>query len=206
MNPIVDIYNLVFFQPVYYGLLLLYKYLKDFGLSVVVLTVIIKLILFPLDYKNSKEQEKFLKIKKAIEQIGKKLNGEQKVKEIAAIYQKEKINPFFSLISLIIQLPILVALYQVFLKSTNQINPFFFGVLNLSVPNPILASVAICFQIFYLWLSARMNKEISPLKNPITLLLIPFTLIILIKLPSVISLYFTVTYLLLIVQKYFFHV
>jgi YidC/Oxa1 family membrane protein insertase len=206
MNPIFEFYNLIFYHPVLKALLFFYKNLKDFGLAVIFLTILIRITLFPLDYKNKKEQEKFLKIKKEIEKIEKKFNGERKNKEILALYQKEKINPFFNLLSFFVQLPILVALYQVLLKAPSQLDPSFFGVLNLSKPNFFLVLIAIFLQWFYFKLGSKKTEKITSFQTQLTLFLVPFTFLILIKLPSAISLYFVSSYLFLIFEKILFHV
>jgi YidC/Oxa1 family membrane protein insertase len=210
MNPIFEIYNLIFYQPVLQALLFFYRYLKDFGLAVVSLTFLIRMILLPLNYKSAKEQEKFLKIRKGIEEIGKKFNGERKTKEILALYQKEKMNPLFNLLSSFIQFPILIALYQVFLKAPSQLDPSFFGFFNLSKPDFLLVSIAIILQSFYFKLTSpkiEKEKKIPPFSpTQINFFLIPFTFLILLKLPSAISLYFVASYLFLIFQKILFHV
>jgi len=210
MNPIFEIYNLIFYHPVSQALFFFYKQLKDLGLAVISLTILIRIILFPLNYKNSKEQEKFLRIKKGIEEIEKKFNGERKSKEILNLYKKEKINPFFNFLSLFIQFPILLSLYQVFLKATTQFDPSFFGFFNLSKPDFLFVLIAVILQSFYLKLtSPKIEKEKKiPSFSPtqINFFLIPFTFLILLKLPSAISLYFIASYLFLIFQKILFHV
>jgi YidC/Oxa1 family membrane protein insertase len=210
MNPILEIYNLIFYQPVFWALLFFYKYLKDFGLVVVFLTFLIRMILFPLNYKSAKEQEKFLRIRKGIEEIEKKFNEERKIKEFLSLYKKEKINPFFNLFSFFIQFPILIALYQVFLKAPGQIDPSFFGFFNLSKPNFSLVLIAVILQSFYFKLASpkiEKEKKIPSLSlTQMNFFLILFTFLILLKLPSAISLYFISSYLFLIFQKILFHV
>jgi YidC/Oxa1 family membrane protein insertase len=210
MSTIFKIYNLIFYQPISKLLIFFYQNFKDLGLAVIFLTILVRVILFPFHYKSSKEQEKLLKIKKGIEEIEKKFNGERREKEILELYKKEKINPFFNLLSLFIQLPILIALYQVFLKATIQFNPLFLGIFNLSKPSLILVLIAIFLQILYFKItSPRIEKKKTnfPFSQTSTyLFLLPITFLILIKLPSAISLYFMTTYLFLIFQKILFHV
>jgi len=209
MNLVFEVYNLIFYQPILKLLLFFYKLLKDFGLAIICLTFLIRILLFPLDWKSAKEQEKFMRIKKKIEEIEKKFKGEKKNREILALYQKEKINPFFGLLSLFIQLPILYTLYKIFLEAPSKLNPSFFGVLNLSSPNLFLVVAVIVFQFFYFKLSfQKSNKERTAFFSPAKMapFFIPLTFLILIKLPSAISLYFLVTYLFLIFERVLFHV
>jgi len=206
MNPILQFFDLIFYQPIYQTLLFLYNYLKDFGLAVISLTILIRLFLFPLNYKMSKEQEKFLRLKKEIENIEKKYKGEEKTKEILSLYQKNKVNPLWSFFSFLIQFPILIALYQVFLKGLNQFDPNFFS-LDLSKPNFFLVFCAMLLQIFYFNLIQKItkNKETLP-QIPLNYFFALLTFLILLKLPSAISLYFATSYVFLIFQKIIFHV
>jgi len=209
MNPVIEFYNLIFYKPVSEALLFFHQHLKDLGLALISLTILIRIFLLPLDYKNSKEQKKFLRIKKEIEEISKKFKGEQKTKEIVALYKKEKINPFFNLFSLLIQFPILISLYQVSLKATTQLNPYLFGFLDLSKPSFLLSTLAILLQTIYLKLiSSQTAKETSAflIQSRINFFLIPLTFLVLMKIPSAISLYLLVSYLFLTVQKLLFHV
>jgi YidC/Oxa1 family membrane protein insertase len=208
MNPIVEIYNLIFYQPIYQSLFFFHSFLKDFGLAVILLTVIIRVILFPLQYKTSKEQEKLLKLKKSLEEIEKKYDGEQKAKEILSLYQKNKVNPFFNLFSLFFQLPILIALYQVFLKGLNQVDPLLFNFLDLSKPNFLLVLVVVLLQFFYLKLNQPKGikeKSTPPFQAQTNFFLTLFTFLILLRLPSAISLYLATNNLFLIFQKILFH-
>jgi YidC/Oxa1 family membrane protein insertase len=206
MNPFLEIYNLIFYQPISQVLSFFYQHLKDLGLAVIFLTVLIRALLLPLEYKNLKEQEKFHRIRKGIEEIEKKFNGERKKEEISALYQKEKVNPFFSLLSLTIQFPVLVALYQVFLKATNQFNPSFLGIFDLSKPNLLLVLITLFFQLLYLNLTSTQNelKKTIPISS-LNFFFIPFIFFILIRLPSALSLYLIITYLFLIFQRFLFH-
>jgi YidC/Oxa1 family membrane protein insertase len=209
MNPISQIYNLIFYQPISQALIFFNFYLKDFGLAIICLTILIRLLLFPLAYKTAKDQEKISKIRKEMVEIEKKYDGEKKMKEIVALYQKEKINPFFSLFSLIIQFPILVALYQVFLRGVNQVDPLFLKILDLSKPSVLFALLVVVFQIFYLNFSNPHKKEKSNLdffQNQMNLFLSFFTFLILLKLPSAIGVYLVTNFLFLIFQKVLFHV
>jgi YidC/Oxa1 family membrane protein insertase len=204
MNPLLEIYNLIFYQPISQVLFFLYQHLKDLGLAVIFLTVLIRTLLLPLEYKNFKEQEKFRKIRKEIEEIEKKFNGERKNQEILALYQKEKFNPIFIFLSFFIQFPVLVALYQVFFKAANQFNPSFLGIFDLSKPNLLLVLVTLFFQLLYLNLTSP-QKESKKTISSLNFFFLPLLFFILIRLPSALSLYLIITYLFLIFQKFLFH-
>jgi YidC/Oxa1 family membrane protein insertase len=158
-------------------------------------------------------QEKINKIQKELKEIEKKYDGEEKTQKIVEVYKREKINPFFGIFSLFFQLPILIALYQVFLKGVNGISndPRFLYVFDLSKPNFFLVILALFSQLFYLgYQSQKKEKEeknfdFNFFQKQLNYFFLFFTFLILMKLPSAISLYLVVNYLFLIFQVKFFH-
>jgi YidC/Oxa1 family membrane protein insertase len=213
MNPFLDIYNFVFYQPVFTILVFLYSYLHDFGLAVILLTIFVRILLLPFTFQTSKMQAKMNKIQSELKEVEKKYNGEEKVKKIIEIYRKEKINPFFSLFSSLFQLPILIALYQVFLKGVKEISqdPKFLYFFDLSKPNFFLIFLALVFQLLYF--QSQTKKEIKKGKNialgffqrQLNYFFLFFTFLILLKLPPAICLYLIVNFLFLISQTKIFH-
>lgn len=159
----IELYNLFFYQPLFNALIFLYNIIpgNDVGLAIIVLTVIIRLILFPLYYMSIKSQRALQEIQPKIEELKKKYkdNKEQMSMAMMQLYKDEKVNPFSSCLPLIVQFPFLIAVYQVFrhgLNSesldllyywvsnpghVNSVSPFLLG-LDLAVPSIILAFLA----------------------------------------------------------------
>lgn len=211
MNPIVSIYNLIFYQPIFNFLVLLYRWLDNFGLAIIFLTVFVRLILFPFTLQTAKTQTKITNLQKELKEIEKKFNNEEKTQKIIEIYKKERINPLFGFLSLFIQLPILIALYQVFLKGVKEISsdPKFLKIFDLSQPNSILAFFVALSQFFYSQIQTPKkeikNEVLNPFQNQLNYFLSFFTFLILLKLPSAIGVYLIVNFLFLIFQKKIFH-
>jgi len=151
MEVLTNFFNLVLYRPLFNALIILYEYLPghDFGIAVIILTILIKLALYPLGIKAIKSQKFLQEIQPKIQEIQEKYknNKEKLARETMELYKKEGVNPFSGCLSLLVQLPILVALYKVFLKGLQAkemiylysfvpvpeaINPSFLGVLNLS--------------------------------------------------------------------------
>lgn len=218
MNFLIDIYNLILYQPLLNILLLFYQYLpgKDFGVAVILLTVLIRLALYPLMAKSIKSQKILAELQPKIQEVQQKFKNDKpgQAKEILALYQKEKINPFGGFLPFLVQLPILFALYQVFWKGVGAaaIDPFFLGILNLAQPSIILAILAGVCQFFQTKtmspkiLKAKAGDQMGQFSNMFQkqmLYLFPlFTVFILFKLPSAIGLYWVVTSLFSIGQQY----
>lgn len=215
---LIDIYNFILYQPLFNALILFYQYIpgKDFGVAVILLTVLIRLVLYPLMTKSIKSQKILTELQPRIQEIQQRFKNDKQAqaKEIMALYQKEKINPLGGFLPLLIQLPILIALYQVFWKGVlvEGIDPTFLGILNLAQPSIILAVLAgICqfFQTKTMTPKAQKAKDgdkmgqFSNMMQKQMLYVFPiFTVFILFKLPSAIGLYWIVTSLCSIGQQY----
>ena len=224
-----NIFHTLLYQPLFNGLVFLYNIIpgQDFGISIILLTIIIRLILIPTSIKAVKSQKGLQKLQPQIQELQKKYKDdkEKQAKEILDLYKKEKINPFSGLFLAFLQLPILIALYQVFWNGLNpkelvglysfvanpgQINHFLINILDLSKPNFYLAVVAGLVQYFQTKMitpkstkSKSNEPDLSKMMQKQALYFFPaFTVIILISLPSALGLYWTISGLFSIIQQY----
>jgi len=232
MEFIINTFNLILYQPLLNALVFLYQYLpgNDFGIAVIVLTIIIRIILYPLMVKSIKSQKALSELQPKIQELQQKFKDdkEKQTKEMMALYQKEKINPFGGCLPLIIQLPILIALYRVFWKglepgamdrlynfvpNPGAIDPTFLGLINLAEVSLVLAVIAGLTQFFQSkMLFPKKQKtdqqkgktgQFSDMMQKQMLYFFPiFTVVILSRLPSAIGLYWIVTALFSILQQY----
>jgi len=226
-NFFIQIFNTIFYRPLLNLLILFYFLVGDFGVAIILLTVLIRILFYPITTKSIKSQKTLEGFQQKVQEIQGKYRDdkERQAKEMMELYRKEKINPFSGFLPLLIQFPILIALYQVFRKGliseemTNlysfipqpgQINPFFFKFLDLTKPSLIFALLAGIFQFFQTKMTLPKTKktktqleQFSNLIQKQTLYFIPiFTVLLLWKLPTAISLYWLVTTIFSIVQQY----
>lgn len=89
--------------------------IKNFGLSIIILTIIIKFILFPLTLKQDKSMREMKKIQPEVDAMREKYkdNPQELNKAIMELYQKHKVNPLGGCLPVLLQLPILWALFNV---------------------------------------------------------------------------------------------
>ncbi len=229
MGSIGAIFNTLLYQPLLNLLLLFYVYLPghDFGVAIIVLTLVIRFLLYPLMAQSIRSQKVLSEIQPKIQELQKKYKDdkEKQMKEIMGLYKEAKINPLGSFLPLFIQFPILIALYQVFWKglqpssmsslynfvpNPGAIDPTFLGLINLSEASIILAFVAGIAQFVQTKMmtpvvkSQKSSSQISDRMQSQMLYILPiFTVFILWKLPAAIGLYWVVTSLFSIVQQYF---
>lgn len=225
---VTNFFYVTLYQPLFNALVFLYNYTgKDFGVAIILLTLVIRFILYPVSLKAVKSQKALQKIQPQMQEIQKKYKDdkERQAKEILEIYKKEKINPFSALLLGIIQIPILIALYQVFWQGLNpkelsvlysfmanpgHINSMFLHFIDLSKPNIVFALAAGLVQYYQskmLTPPKSQNKSADDMSRmmhtQMTYFLPVFTVIILIGLPSALGLYWTISGLFSIIQQYF---
>src|ERR1035437_9733307 len=115
---ITGFFTAVFYQPIYNGLVFLMVILPwaDAGIIIILCTIIVRLILFPLSQKSIKTQLKMKEIGPELEAIQLKYKDDKQAQanETMAFYQKKGINPFAGFFAILIQFPIIIALYRIF--------------------------------------------------------------------------------------------
>jgi len=149
----------------------------DIGLAIILITIIIKILLYPFSLKSIKAQKVLQELQPKINELRVKYKDNQgeMTKATMALYKNEKISPFSSCLPLLIQLPFFIAVYSVFrkgltngqsldilysfVKNPGPINPFFLGLVNLSQPNLILAILAGVSQY---WVSRMLVTKKQP--------------------------------------------
>jgi len=153
------LFQTIFYQPILNLLVFLYNTFGDLGLAIIFLTLIVKIILFPLSKKSIKSQKSLQDLQPKIDELKIKHKDDKQAQSVAlmALYKENKVNPFSSCLPLIIQLPFFFAIFRVFKDGFAQnhlellypfvnnpeiINTITFGFLDLSEKNVILAVLA----------------------------------------------------------------
>jgi len=109
-------FQTLFYQPILNLLVYLYNIFGDLGLAILFLTIIIKVVLFPLSKKSIKSQKALQELQPEIEKLKEKYKDDKHAQSVALmeLYKKNKVNPFSSCLPLLIQLPFLIAIFRVF--------------------------------------------------------------------------------------------
>ncbi len=126
-------------KPVFNAMNFFYKYVGNFGISILIVTVIIKLAMFTLANKSYQSMKRMKALQPEIERI-KARSGDDKVKlnqEIMALYKKEKVNPVSGCLPLLVQIPVFFSIYKVLYVTIEMRHaPFFGWIKDLSAPDP----------------------------------------------------------------------
>lgn len=113
-------FNTIFYQPIYNLLAFVLSYvpMHDVGISVVVVTLIIKFALYPLSKSAAKSTHSMKKVEDKVKALKEKHKDTPQLlgQELMVLYKEHNIKPFSAILGIIIQIPILIALYFVFSK------------------------------------------------------------------------------------------
>ncbi len=162
-----QLFTTIFLQPILNLLIWLYDVIPghEFGIAIILLTILVKLILYPFTAKQIKQQRAMQEIQPRIEEIRTRLKNdkEAQARELMALYAKEKVNPASSCLPLLIQLPVFIALYRAlslglegknltllysFIPNPTVVNTMLFGLIDLAHPSPVLAILAAAVQFW----------------------------------------------------------
>lgn len=129
-----------FTKPLFWLLEWLYVHLGNFGLSILVLTVIVKAVFFPLANKSYAAMSKMKRLQPEMEKL-KERYGEDRQRmnqELMQLYRREKVNPAAGCLPILVQIPVFFALYKVLYTTIEMRHqPFYGWIKDLSAPDPL---------------------------------------------------------------------
>jgi len=125
--------------PILRGLQFFYSVFPNYGISIILLTIIIRLLTFPLQYKSFKSMKKMQIIQPELNKVREKFkdNPQKMQQETMALFKKSGANPLGGCLPLILQMPIFFAFYRVLYSSVELVDaPFYFWINDLSQKDP----------------------------------------------------------------------
>src|SRR3989344_337307 len=174
----INLYNIILYNPLLNALIFLYQYASfgDLGVAIIILTILIRFILLPLFYKSAKDQAILQRLQPRIKELQEthKDDREKQVKAMFDLYREHKVSPFSGFLLMFAQLPVLIALYRVFLKGLSgdflinlysfvpapgSLNYQFLGLVALNHRSFLIAGVAAVIQYFQGRLSLVKNNK-----------------------------------------------
>lgn len=126
-------------KPMFYALDYFYKLVGNFGLAILIVTLLIKLVLFPLANKSYVSMSKMKKLQPEMQRIKERFEDDRMRQQQAMmdLYKKEKVNPASGCLPILVQIPVFFALYKVlFVTIEMRHAPFFGWIKDLSAPDP----------------------------------------------------------------------
>lgn len=141
-----NIFELFIVQPIFNLLLFLYSVIGDFGIAIIVFTIIIRFAMWPLVVKQLHQVKAMRKLQPELARIKKATKGNRQLEsmQMLELYKKHEVKPFRSILILLIQLPIFIALFQViqiFTSHREAIEKFTYGFMqNFQVVKDLIAN------------------------------------------------------------------
>jgi YidC/Oxa1 family membrane protein insertase len=172
------LWNTLFYQPIYNALVFIIEKvtLGDVGIAIVLVTVLVKLVLSPLTYKSIKSQILMKQIEPDLKRIKKEYpEKEAQAKKTFELYKEKGVNPFSGCLVVLLQLPVIFALYYVFYKGFGAnmtplysfvqmpalLNMHFLGLFHLATKSAVLALLAGISQFIQGYLAMPPKKKIE---------------------------------------------
>ena len=182
---------------------------SDAGFAIILFTIIVRILIFPLFFKNMRYQLVMQKLQPEVVRIQKdhKDEKEKQVKAMIDVYAKHKINPFSRFVFIIVQVTLLIALYQIsmtafdpkvaltynypFVHTVLPLGHTFLGFIDVGAPSLLIAILAGILQFIHskFFMPQTTTGDAAQMMKMMTFMFPLLTLIILIKLPAVVGLY-----------------
>lgn len=178
------LYHTLIFNPLYNGLIFLFDTVPfiDAGFAVIIFTIIVRLVLFPLSKKAIVTQVRMKEIEPELNKLKKAVpDRQQQALKVMELYKTKGVNPFSSFFLLFLQLPIIWALYSIFLNSglpkvqesllysfvsIPEINMSFLSFANIADKSIFFALLAAVAQYLQLHFSLASSGPIAKSDNP----------------------------------------
>ena len=184
---------------------LIYGYVENYGVAIIILTIIVRLVLFPLTFKGMKSMKRMQQLSPRMKKLQAKYknNKEKLNKEMMELYRKNRVNPLGGCLPMLLQIPVFFALYSS-LSSAVELRhaPFMFWISDLSQPDglgitPLLMGASMYFQQKLTPQTAMMDSTQAKVMQMLPFIFTIFTF----TFPSGLTLYWVTSNVLSIAQQ-----
>ncbi|MGB0454928.1 MAG: membrane protein insertase YidC [Bacteriovoracaceae bacterium] len=174
----------------------IYNWIPNYGWAIVIVTFLIRLVLFPLQFKSIKSMKKMQKIQPELTKIREKYKDDQQAiqRETMDLFKKSGANPLGGCLPLILQMPVFFAFYQVLYSAVELVEaPFIFWITDLSIKDPYYVLPILMGVTFFLQTKLNPTPTADPTQKKI-MMFMPLVFTFIMKdLPAGLNLYFTVS-------------
>lgn len=211
-------------KPVFNAMNFFYHYVGNFGISILIVTVIIKLLMFTLANKSYRSMKRMKNIQPEVERI-RALYADDKMRlnqEVMALYKREKVNPLAGCLPIIVQIPVFFSIYKVLYVTIEMRQaPFFGWIKDLSAPDPtsifnlfgllpfacpsfLMIGVWPIFMALTMFLQQRMSPEpADPIQAQVMKFMPLVFLVMFSSFPAGLLIYWSWNNILSIIQQYY---
>jgi len=180
-----------------------FSFVKNYGVAIIFLTIVVRLLMFPITFKSMKSMKDMQKLQPLVTELREKYKDdkERMNQEVMKLYQTHKVNPVGGCLPLLLQLPVFIALYRaLFVSIELRQSPFIFWIKDLSEMDPYYITPIVMGASYFLQQKLTPSSADPTQQKMMMMMPIMFTIIFL-NLPSGLVLYFFVSNLLSIGQQ-----
>lgn len=171
----------------------------NYGWGIIIITIIVRIIILPLMFYQMKSMRKMTEIQPQLKKLQQKYAGTDRQgrlemqQETQKLYAEAGVNPFASMLPLLVQMPVLIALYQAIYRSDIlKTGHFLWMQLGAKDPYFVMPVLAALFT----WLTSKLNMMSQPEQNSVSTVMVwgmpVFILVMAINLPAALSLYWVI--------------
>ena len=203
-------------KPALYVLKWLYKYIHNYGVAIILLTILIKIVFWPLTQKSFRSMQAMKKIQPKIAQVREKYKDDREKlnQELMGLYKTYKVNPMGGCLPMVLQIPVFIAFYRMLNTAVElRHEPFMWWIndltapdrLHIGIPIPYLGGIPVLTILMGVSMFAQQKMTPSsgdPRQEQVMLLMPLIFTVFFINFPSGLVLYWLVNNILSIVQQY----
>lgn len=183
-----------------------YKYFHNWGVSIILMTLLVRIIFYPLSLKSYRSMKAMQKLNPQIQALKEKYkdNKEKFTQEQLALFKTHKVNPAGGCLPMLVQLPVLIAFYSVLANSIELFHaPFFGWVQDLSTKDPFYVFPVLMGVSMLIQQKLTPTVGMDPTQAKMMLIMPVVFTAMMINLPSGLTIYMFVSTMLGILQQYY---
>jgi YidC/Oxa1 family membrane protein insertase len=192
-------------KPLLYVLVFFYGFLKNYGLAIILLTVIIKLLFWPLTHKSFASMKAMQKLQPEMQKLRDKFKNDKERlnRELMELYKTHRVNPLGGCLPMLVQIPVFFALYKVLLDSIAlRQAPFMLWLTDLSAKDPYYITPLLMGASMFV--QQKMTPTTAdPMQAKIFMFMPVIFTFLFLNFPSGLVIYWLVNNLLTIAQQYY---
>ena len=193
-------------KPLLHILKFLYRFVHNYGIAIIIVTVVLKVLFFPLTYKSYKSMKDMQKLQPKMAELKEKFKNDRDAmnKAIMELYKTHKVNPMGGCLPMIVQIPVFFALYKALMFSIELRHaPFMFWIQDLSAKDPYYVTPLIMGATMFIQQKMTPTAGMDPTQAKMMLFLPVIFTFMFLNFPSGLVLYWLVNNILTIGQQYY---
>ncbi len=191
-------------KPLLYSLKFFYKYTGNYGVAIIIITVIIKILFYPLTFKSYKSMKEMQKIQPMMAKLKDKYKDDRDGlnRAVMELYREHKVNPLGGCLPMLVQMPIFIALYRALMSSIELRHaPFILWIHDLSAKDPYYVTPLVMGATMFIQQKMTPPTGMDPAQAKMMMALPVVFTVMFINLPSGLVLYWLVNNVLTIAQQ-----